>query len=327
MASAMDVDLPTGAGVEESKGEGSGRMQEKNQKGKGDGDRNVMLHPLTVITISDHYTRVSTGGGTQGAGERIIGLLFGVQDGLDVSIYDAMEVACEGIGSGGIVQLNNELIEKQKELYTAVYPTYEILGWYSVGTEATKEDLTIQRQMMKYNQAPLFLLMNPHPAQGSKELPVLIHESEVHMLDDQPTMIFVTLGFQQLETSQAEQISVEHVAKATPNDGISAIDLHGAAVGASLKTLLARINVLKRFGEETRNGKIPPDYRLLRQLSSICNQLPTMDDDRFLEEFMREYNDSLTVTYLATVQKSTNALNELADKFVMAFGDRHRRTV
>lgn len=49
---------------------------------------------------------------------------------------------------------------------------------------------------MKFNQAPLFLLMNPKPAQGSKELPVLIHESEAHTLDGQSKMIFVQLAFQ-----------------------------------------------------------------------------------------------------------------------------------
>lgn len=50
--------------------------------------------------------------------------------------------------------------------------------------------------MMKFNQAPLFLLMNPNPAQGSKELPVLIHESEAHMLDGRSKLIFVQLAFQ-----------------------------------------------------------------------------------------------------------------------------------
>lgn len=30
---------------------------------------------------------------------------------------------------------------------TAVYPMYEILGWYTVGTEATEADLGIQRQV------------------------------------------------------------------------------------------------------------------------------------------------------------------------------------
>lgn len=49
---------------------------------------------------------------------------------------------------------------------------------------------------MKFNQAPLFLLMNPNPAQGSKELPVLIHESEAHTLDGRSKLIFVQLAFQ-----------------------------------------------------------------------------------------------------------------------------------
>lgn len=70
---------------------------------------------LTVITISDHHTRVSTGGGAQEAGGRVIGLLFGSQNGLDVSIYDAMEVACTVAGEDGL-ELNEALVEKQKDL-------------------------------------------------------------------------------------------------------------------------------------------------------------------------------------------------------------------
>lgn len=35
------------------------------------------------------------------------------------------------------------------------------------------------------------------------------------------------------------------------------------------------------------SGKVAVDYPLLRQISSICNQLPTMDADQFSEEFMR----------------------------------------
>lgn len=34
-------------------------------------------------------------------------------------------------------------------------------------------------------------------------------------------------------------------------------------------------------------GNVQVDYPLLRQISSICNQLPTMDGAHFSEEFMR----------------------------------------
>lgn len=35
------------------------------------------------------------------------------------------------------------------------------------------------------------------------------------------------------------------------------------------------------------SGSVKVDYPLLRQISSICNQLPTMDGAQFSEEFMR----------------------------------------
>lgn len=38
---------------------------------------------------------------------------------------------------------------------------------------------------------------------------------------------------------------------------------------------------------------------------------------------VQEFNDSLSVTYLASVQKSAGSVNDLADKFMVAFG--HRR--
>lgn len=38
--------------------------------------------------------------------------------------------------------------------------------------------------------------------------------------------------------------------------------------------------------------------------------------------FRQEFNDSLAVTYLASVQKSAASVNNLADKFMVAFGNR-----
>lgn len=40
---------------------------------------------------------------------------------------------------------------------------------------------------------------------------------------------------------------------------------------------------------------------------------------------LQEFNDSLSVTYLASVQKSAGSVNDLADKFMTAFG--HRRAI
>lgn len=50
-----------------------------------------------------------------------------------------------------------------------------------------------------------------------------------------------------------------------------------------------RVVTNARFDMSSMNlsGNISVDYPLLRQISSICNQLPTMDGAQFSEEFMR----------------------------------------
>lgn len=57
----------------------------------------------------------------------MIGLLFGSQNGLDVSIYDAMEVACTAVGGDGL-ELNEALVEKQKDLCKQSYFTTPRVG-------------------------------------------------------------------------------------------------------------------------------------------------------------------------------------------------------
>mmetsp|Transcript_20469 Transcript_20469/g.33022 ORF Transcript_20469/g.33022 Transcript_20469/m.33022 type:complete len:150 (+) Transcript_20469:144-593(+) len=131
------------------------------EKGNGEGSRSINLHPLAIISISDHYTRVAMGASVQSDSQKILGLLFGIQVGREVAIHDCYEMVFTK-GEDGKIQLNEQSIQNQIELLTAVYPGYELLGWYSVGPCVQEpEDLEIQRSMMAFNESPLFLLMTP----------------------------------------------------------------------------------------------------------------------------------------------------------------------
>jgi hypothetical protein len=52
---------------------------------------------LAIVTVCDHCTRVKVGGSRQDPASRILGLLLGFQEGLDVSITDAVEMQVRGI--------------------------------------------------------------------------------------------------------------------------------------------------------------------------------------------------------------------------------------
>jgi COP9 signalosome complex subunit 6 len=70
---------------------------------------------------------------------------------------------------------------------------------------------------MEFNESPLFLLLDPvsKGLSTKKKLPLTLYESELHMLNGAPTMIFVKTPYK-IETSEMEGISVDHISKIAP---------------------------------------------------------------------------------------------------------------
>ena len=166
----------------------------------------------------------------------VIGLLFGIQNGLDISIIDATDAIYEVVG--GEVILNSPEIEKKKRLFTAVFSSYELLGWYTLtnGNQVQPVHMAIHRDMMAYNELPLFLLMNYAPDPDAKQLPLSIYEAEMHIIQDSPTQIFVDIPFK-LETAQAERVAVDQITKVTPTEGVSILEVNNQSLTTSLRIL------------------------------------------------------------------------------------------
>lgn len=72
-------------------------------------------------------------------------------------------------------------------------------------------------QIMEFNESPLFMLLDPvsEGLSTKKKLPVTLFESELHVLNGAPTMLFVKAPFK-IETSETEGISVDHISKIAP---------------------------------------------------------------------------------------------------------------
>lgn len=71
--------------------------------------------------------------------------------------------------------------------------------------------------MMEFNESPLFLVMDPSMQSGNekKKLPVYLYESELHVMNGVPKMLFVQIAFK-IETSETEGIAIDHISKVTP---------------------------------------------------------------------------------------------------------------
>eukprot|EP00741_Cyanophora_paradoxa_P019767 tig00021168_g19078.t1 len=90
---------------------------------------NVSLHPLVIINISDHYTRMRAMRGPL----RVIGCLLGIQSGRNVEIFNSFELLYDE--ADGFIQINSSFMRTKQEQYKKVFPNYDVLGWYSSGSE------------------------------------------------------------------------------------------------------------------------------------------------------------------------------------------------
>lgn len=284
--------------------------------------KRVSVHPLCIATICDHFTRVSVGGSRLPRDSPVVGLLFGVQTDLEISIHDASDA--NYTVEKGMIHVNKVDVERSRALLTAVYPNYELLGWYALGNEPTPIHMAVHSTMMPFNESPLFLLMNNTP-QIANQLPLTIFESEVHLVGEVPTPCFVELQFK-LATHQAERVAVDQVTKISSVDGASAVEVQNQSITVSLNTFKGKLDFLIFVLKCMKQERVPVDCDLLRKASKICQQLPVVGATDFQESFIHDLSESFLITYMSAVTKTTSSMSELTDKYHKLYGDRLAKT-
>lgn len=289
---------------------------------EGAGALNLMLHPVVIINISDHWTRAKIQNKKENP--RVFGALVGVQTGRDLELFNSFELPAKE--ENGITVINTDYLVTKQEQFKKVFPLYEFMGWYSTGSKVVPSDMAIHKQISEFNESPLFLQLDTMPPTNSRDIPIHIFESELRVIDESPTELFVKVPYK-IETGEAERISVDHIARITPSGGSSSSSLTSHLMGMhnAISMLNSRIKILLKFLEATKQGQIPKDHGVLRNLACLCNQLPAIDSKEFSQEFITEYNDALLITYLATMTKGSNAINEMIDKFSVVHDRQARR--
>jgi len=292
---------------------------------EGSGSLNVMLHPLVIINISDHWTRNRVQNNVENP--RVVGALLGQQTGRNIEITNSFELVYDVID--GTVIIEKQYFTQKQEQFRKVFPALEFLGWYSTGASVQLSDIETQKQLIEVNESPLYLLLDTAACARpeTKDLPISVFESELRMIEDKPTMLFVKVPYR-IETGEAERIGVDQVARITPGAGAitgSALTSHLMGVHNAISMLNVRVKLLLKYLDGIRTGSIPADHGTLRRVASLCNQLPATDTAQFKQDFINEYNDALMITYLASVTKGTNGINELIDKFNVTYDKQTRR--
>jgi len=269
----------------------------------------VSLHPLVIMNISEHWTRVKA---QQGKAVPVYGALIGKQAGRDIELMNSFELDYNVIE--GVVVIDRDYYNTKEEQFKQVFSDMDFLGWYSTGDSPSPQDISVHRQITDINESPLFLQMSP--GQAASELPVSLYESVIDMVNLQARMLFVRLPYT-LATEEAERIGLDHVARivgSTDGVGSRAAD-HLMAQHSAIKMLANRVRLVLEYVQAVERGDLPHNHEIMRQVRALSHRLPVLEPGRFRPEYYTQCNDVALMALLGAVMKSANNLNQFVNKF------------
>lgn len=288
----------------------------------------VQLHPLVILNASEHFTRVRAQTGN--ADTIVFGALLGTMEERVAEVFNSFELIFEeDPATGHCTKMDAEYLEKKfaqmQELFAVgTFPSLNLLGWYTTGPALTPQHVMIQETIAANatmdNETPLFLLLNTAPGPGARDLPIQFYESIKEQVGDTNETRFIETDYT-LASEEAERIGVDHVAKVKGSSASKAseVTIAMSAQHSALDMLHQRIRVLKNYLQEVKAGTLPPDHRILREMMGLCSRLPIETSDVEGGHTVKDTNDVLLVSYLATVTKGCSALNEMLSKMPMAY--------
>jgi len=295
-----------------------------------EGALQLTLHPLVIINISDHFTRARCQASADGS-PRVFGVLIGAQTGRHVEIANSFEVKVVDGGCGvpaGQVGPDLAYLRTRLEQYKKTFAKYDMLGWYTTSEKLQDGDLTIHQGLCELVDSLLYLTLDPvlALAGGARELPITIYESEVHVVDEKPTMQFASVPYK-IDSIESERIAVDHIAHILPTGDShagSAFAQHLGTQYTAMSMLAERIEVISRYLTAVSAGQVPGDHAILRDIKSLAARLPALDTAKFGDESMRDFNNTLLVAYLGSITKGIGMVNDVVDKYNLAY-DKHSR--
>ena len=302
------------------------------------------LHPLVLINVSDHHTRVAAQlDPGESSVERVMGCLLGFQTGTrEVEICTSFEVATTRDAATDAPGLDASYLSDQIARYKQVFPKFDVVGWYATGAGVDqKRDMPIHRSLSHLNENPVFLLFDPRrtekkttPASSDvserDSLPVTLHEAcwVSDGSNTSNTQTFREKSFV-VETVEAERVSVDHVSRVSveENGAAGALAQHVASFGSAVSMLETRLGGIVRYLKNVEAGSLTPDREIIRAAASVAAaaermraaRLPTnksgadeFEDDAFVNDFAREMGDAEAAQYLGLVTKAAADFEQFA---------------
>merc|ERR1712217_232697 len=306
-------DYPCPLGMTEGKKDGDAKKDEKKVEEKTDlktdterkNKRDVVVHPIVLLSVVDHYNRVA-----KGTTKRVVGTLLGEVTDFQLHITNCFAVPFEEDPRDPQVWfVDHNFHENMFAMFKKVNQKERVVGWYSTGPKIKPSDLSIHELFRRY--CPELVLVDMDVQPEDLELPMEAYYSVQEQTSDEVfkrTFLHVqsTVG-----AFEAEEVGVEHLLRDIKNASASTLAVRVGDKIAALTGLSMRLAEISKYLQSVYDGKLPMNQEIIYQLQEVFNLLPDQDSEELVKSFAMETNDMMLSLYLGSILRSTIALHNL----------------
>mmetsp|Transcript_6469 Transcript_6469/g.11038 ORF Transcript_6469/g.11038 Transcript_6469/m.11038 type:complete len:331 (-) Transcript_6469:468-1460(-) len=270
----------------------------------------VVLHPLVLLSVVDHYNRVA-----KDTHKRVVGVLLGDIHKGTVDVTNSFAVPFEEDDHDpSIWFFDHSYMDCMYRMFKKVNAREKVVGWYHTGPQIRQSDLDINALIAKYSDwSPTLVVCEVEPKEIG--LPFTAYYSVDEIRDDgteKAQKVFISLPTEVGQT-EAEEIGVEHLLRDVRDATISTLATDVSAKLLALKGLASRLQEIQGYMAAVASGKMPVSHDIVEHLQDIFNLLPNMSVESMSKALAVKSNDMMLAIYLASLIRSVLALHKLID--------------
>lgn len=275
----------------------------------------VVVHPLVLLSVVDHYRRVEEDDSEK---KRVVGVLLGEyrKGRLDITSSYALPFE-EDEKDPTIWFLDHSYLETMYRMFRRINAKEKVVGWYSTGPKLREADLDMHELFSNYHPNPVLVIVDVRPE--NMDIPTSAYLAENEIREDgtqreQKTFIHVPCS---IEAFEAEEIGVEHLLRDVKDNTVSTLATKVSEKIKSLQGLEQRLKEIKKYMEYVVDGTLPINHEIMGHLQDSFNLLPNLNLEEYVKAFAVKTNDMMLVIYLSSLIRSVLALHNLISNKVV----------
>ncbi|CAL5366150.1 unnamed protein product [Camellia sinensis] len=285
----------------------------------------VIVHPLVLLSIVDHYNRVA-----RDTKKRVVGVLLGASFRGTVDVTNSYAVPFEEDDKDpSIWFLDHNYHESMFSMFRRINAKEHVVGWYSTGPKLRENDLNIHGLFNDYVPNPVLVIIDVQPKEMGIPTKAYYAVEEVKEMSQICLEVDLTVGYvcrmllrkarrylcmclQKLPLMKLRKLRVEHLLRDVKDTTISTLATEVTGKLAALKGLDARLQEIRSYLDLVIDGKLPLNHEILCHLQpDVFNLLPNLNVTELIKAFAVKTNDMMLVTYLSSLIRSVIALHNL----------------